>query len=171
MVESGTLVYLAYGLYLLWLLAGTGDFHLHRRTHLPVTSGVRESALHGAQLACVGAGVLAWLSFVPNRLLGTVLVALAAVHVLLAYWDTASADGVRRIAPVEQHVHSVLDACPWVFAVGVLVMADAGWQWVWQPRALSVWIALVVPAGVLTVLPWLLEFAAAAKCRRMKMNL
>ena len=41
---------LAYCGYLLWLLAGTGDFACHRRTDLPRTSGVAESFAHLLQL-------------------------------------------------------------------------------------------------------------------------
>ncbi|MCC7633994.1 hypothetical protein [Stenotrophomonas rhizophila] len=168
MVESGILIFLAYGLYLAWLAAGAGDFYLHRRSDLPATSGLRESALHGAQLACVGMGVLAWLSLPPNRLVGLSLVALAIVHAAMAYRDTCSADGVRRITPLEQHVHSMLDACPWVFAVGICASSEAGWQWAWRPRDAHVWVALVGPAAVLVILPWLLEFTAAMKYRRKR---
>lgn len=45
---------LAYGGYLLWLLAGCLDFACRRRTQLPQTSGLRESAFHLAQLALLG---------------------------------------------------------------------------------------------------------------------
>ena len=43
----------------------------------------------------------------------TFLALLVLAHAIAGYFDTVSADG-RRISPAEQHVHSVLDAAPWV---------------------------------------------------------
>lgn len=155
----------AFALYYLWLGAGCIDFALHRRTAIAATSGLRESMLHGAQLACVGAGVLIWLCFVSNGLLALVLLALAGLHVALAYLDTAWADGKRRITPLEQHIHSILDISPWVFTLGVVAHAVPGWQPAWQPRSVATWLALVLPAVVLVVLPWLYELALCMKPR------
>lgn len=158
----------ALGLYVVWLVAGAVDFHLHRRSNLPMTSGLTESALHGAQLACVGLGVLAWLSLAPSRSVGATALVLAVVHVVMAYADTASADGCRRVTPLEQHVHSVLDACPWIFAVAVVVSSEPGWRVEWQPRPLAVWAALLVPTVPFVLVPWLIEFAAALKWRSIR---
>lgn len=155
----------ALGLYGLWLVAGYVDFHLHRRTDLASTSGVQESALHGAQLACVGIGVIAWLSFSSTRALGALLVALSLAHVGLAYADTKTADNCRRITPLEQHVHSILDASPWIFAFGVAVQAAPEWALVWNPRAGSIWATLLVPALVMVGLPWVAEMSAALRWR------
>lgn len=43
-----------HALYLLWLLAGTADFLLHRRSGIEATSGLRESSLHLVQIALLG---------------------------------------------------------------------------------------------------------------------
>lgn len=168
MIDSDAWPYFAYALYLAWLTAGALDFHLHRRTGLSKTSGVRESALHGAQLACVGAGVLLWLSFYPNLLVSALVIGLAGGHAMLGYWDTCVADGVRRVSPLEQHVHSVLDACPWIFAVAICASAEPGWQGVLRPRPTFTWVIVLAPAMALVVLPWLLEFIAAWRDRSQR---
>lgn len=155
----------ALGLYGLWLVAGYVDFHLHRRTDLASTSGVQESALHGAQLVCVGIGVIAWLSFSSTRALAALLVALSLAHVGLAYADTKTADNCRRITSFEQHVHSILDASPWIFGLGVFVQAAPEWSMVWNPRAGSIWATLLVPASVMVGLPWVAEMSAALRWR------
>ncbi len=92
--------------YALWLAAGWLDFHFHRRTDLPHTSALRESALHGLQLLLIGSGVLAWLLLENTRSLVALLALLVIAHAITGYFDTVSADGRRRISPAEQHVHS-----------------------------------------------------------------
>ncbi|WP_313138820.1 hypothetical protein [Stenotrophomonas sp.] len=144
-------------LYAIWLLAGTLDFHFHRRTDIGHTSGLRESALHGVQLALIGAGVLAWLSLAPSRGLAVMLFALVALHAVVGYLDTASADGRRRISPAEQHVHSILDIAPWVFLLWIAVQADSTWSLQKQLAQAWHWWAILVPAALIVVIPWLYE--------------
>ena len=165
MFETIRLVPWLFGLYLVWLTAGAIDFYLHKKSNLRMTSGVRESALHGAQLGCVGLGVVAWLSFASTWFVVATLLLLAVVHAVMAYFDTSTADGVRRITPVEQHIHSVLDACPWIFTAGLALFVESGWQLEWQPRPANIWIALMGPAALLVVLPWIAEFVAALRFR------
>lgn len=113
--------------YAVWLAAGALDFHFHRRTDLPHTSAMRESLLHGLQLLLIGSGVLAWLVLESTWLLVTLLAVLVIAHAIAGYLDTVSADGRRRISPAEQHVHSVLDAAPWVLLGGVAWQAEPRW--------------------------------------------
>ena len=105
--------------YALWLAAGSLDFHFHRRTDLPHTSAMRESLLHGVQLLLIGSGMLAWLLLENTLSLVALLTGLVIAHAVAGYLDTVSADGCRRISPAEQHVHSVLDAAPWVLLARV----------------------------------------------------
>ncbi|MCX3878678.1 hypothetical protein NAH03_14370 [Stenotrophomonas maltophilia] len=138
--------------YALWLAAGSLDFHFHRRTDLPHTSAMRESLLHGVQLLLIGSGMLAWLLLENTLSLVALLTGLVIAHAVAGYLDTVSADGCRRISPAEQHVHSVLDAAPWV------LLAWVGWQDVW-------WLALL-PALGLVVLPWLWELRQCVRARQ-----
>lgn len=152
-----------YSLYLIWLLAGFTDFFLHRRSGLPQTSGVRESILHAVQLAVVGAAVIACLVFTLTFTLVALLAVLAVAHAITGYLDTLSADGVRRITPLEQHVHSVLDAMPWIFLGVFAWTATPGWQLILAPAPPSIWAAVIVPAGLLVGIPWLTEFQDARR--------
>lgn len=161
MVDPSALAGCALALYAVWLLAGLADFMFHRQSDLSTTSGLRESVLHGVQIGLIGAGVLVWLALAPTRGVAAVLLAITAVHALVAWLDTASADGRRRIAPLEQHVHSVLDASPWVFSLGMLLLAPRGWALHLDPRPPAVWVVLLVPAVLLVGVPWLLELRAA----------
>jgi len=152
--------------YALWLAAGWLDFHFHRRTDLPHTSALRESALHGLQLLLIGSGVLAWLLLENTRSLVALLALLVIAHAITGYFDTVSADGRRRISPAEQHVHSVLDAAPWVLLGWVGWHAQPQWAFRAQPAAPEVAALLVVPALGLVVLPWLWELLRCIRARR-----
>lgn len=159
-----TIAPFAYLAYLLWLSAGLGDFLLHRRSDLPYTSGLRESLLHHLQLLCVGLATLAWLSLQPGLAQLSAMALLVGVHALVGYWDTRVAYGARAIGPLEQHVHSVLDMAPWIGLAWVAThegsaALQAGWQLAWRAPALPVplWLAVLVPALAMTVLPALAE--------------
>lgn len=164
---------LAYTGYLLWLAAGCADFLCHRRTDLPHTSGLRESALHLLQLALIGGAIVLCLALRPSTLLAGACAALVAVHALVGYLDTRRAYGRRALLPFEQHVHSVLDMAP-VFALvlyfGGPWLYDALGEGGFAPRrpalAAGVWIAVLLPAALLCVLPAVLEFGAAWRARR-----
>lgn len=144
-------------LYAIWLLAGTLDFHFHRRTDIGHTSGLPESALHGVQLSLIGAGLLAWLMLAPSRGLAAMLLALVALHSVVGYLDTARADGRRRIGPAEQHVHSILDIAPWVFLLWIAVHADPTWMLQKQFAPALRWWANLVSAVMIVGIPWLYE--------------
>lgn len=159
---------MAYGAYLLWLLAGCLDFACHRRTDLPHTSGLRESALHLAQLALLGLALCLGLALRIGPAVLAALAALVAAHALLGYLDTRQAYGRRDIRPIEQHLHSVLDLAP---------VAALWWAWTWyEPSAgialrepapsPALWIAVLAPALVLCVAPAWLEWRASLAAAR-----
>ena len=161
-------LYLAY---LLWLTAGWADFRCHRRTDLAHTSGLRESSLHLLQLALIGGGTILALTFELGRAPLLALAALVAAHAWVGYRDTCSAYGRRDLRPIEQHLHSVLDAAPvaaWTIAV-VGYGADDG-DWGWRPRRPPLppagWMAVLAPALLLCVWPALSEFRSAWRARR-----
>lgn len=163
------LVYIGY---LVWLLAGTGDFLCHRRTDLPHTSGLGESRLHLLQLTIIGSGLVLWLALAPSLSLLSIELMLVIAHAVFGYLDTRQAFGRRVITPVEQHVHSILDMAP-IIAFGILVGSEwsAAWQRGWvlamrqPPFAPAIWMLVLAPALLLCVLPALLEFRAAWSAR------
>ncbi len=123
----------------------------------PTTSAMRESLLHGVQLLLIGSGVLAWLLLENTLSLVTLLALLVIAHAIAGYLDTVSADGRRRISPAEQHVHSVLDAAPWVLLAWVAWQAHPRWSLSVEPAAPGIWWWVLLPASGLVVLPWLWE--------------
>jgi len=162
---------LAYGGYLLWLIAGCLDFVCHRRTRLPQTSGLRESALHLAQLALLGIAMTSGLALTIGPAVFAALVALVAAHALLGYLDTRQAYGRRDIRPFEQHLHSVLDLAPvaalwWTFSWWYRAEAPLAWRD--PPAPTAVWIAVIAPALLLCAAPALLEFRAALAVARAR---
>ncbi len=154
--------------YALWLAAGWLDFHLHRRTDLPHTSALRESALHGLQLLLIGSGVVTWLLLENTRSLVALLALLVIAHAIAGYFDTVNADGRRRVSPAEQHVHSVLDAAPWVLLGWVGWHAQPWWSLRVDPAALEVWWLVLLPALVLVVVPWLWELRQCLRVRQQR---
>lgn len=164
--------YIAYACYIAWLLAGFTDFMLHRRTDLPHTSGLYESAFHLLQLALIGAAVASCLLFEMGRTLAVLLAALVSLHAVCGYLDTRWAFGRRVLSPIEQHVHSVLDMAPivglgWVIVATWPAAITGGWNLQLRQPALDsrVWFAVLLPALLLCVVPALLEFRAAWKAR------
>ncbi|MDX6416279.1 MAG: hypothetical protein QOG28_899 [Trebonia sp.] len=96
----------------LWIGAGLADWYLHRRTRIEDTAGPRESALHSLMFAETGVPVLLGLFCEVNAgVLATAAGAVAA-HSATAYWDQTYAEPRRRVTPVEQHVHSLLEVSP-----------------------------------------------------------
>lgn len=156
--------------YALWLVAGSLDFHFHRRTDLPHTSAMRESLLHGVQLLLIGSGVLAWLLLENTLSLLTLLALLVTAHAIAGYLDTVSADGRRRISPAEQHVHSVLDAAPWVLLAWVAWQAHPRWSLSVEPAASGTWWWVLLPAFGLVVLPWLWELLQCVRARARRLR-
>jgi hypothetical protein len=111
-IENATRGLLLGGVMPLWIGAGLADWYLHRRTRIEDTAGPRESALHSLMSAETGVPVLLGLFCEVNAgVLATAAGAVAA-HSATAYWDQAYAEPRRRVTPVEQHVHSLLEVSP-----------------------------------------------------------
>nr|WP_295382393.1 hypothetical protein [Pseudoxanthomonas sp.] len=162
----------AYAGYILWLCAGLADFTLHWREDLAHTSGWSESRLHLLQLALIGSGVMLWLYLQPSWPVLLLQGLLVVGHAGVGYRDTQIAYPLRRIGPLEQHVHSVLDMAPWfalVALAGIAVASADGWggrvalrkPW---PDA-GVQLRTLLPAAVLVALPALVEARAAWHAR------
>lgn len=160
---------LAYAVFLFWIGAGLLDFWLHRRSDLPHTSGLAENRFHLAQLLVIGAATLIWWSLSPTWGAWSCAAALVALHAVLGYLDTRTAYGRRAIVPLEQHVHSVLDAAPVLFlgwyALQVQRAGHAGGL-EWAPRPLPVLLMVMLPAGAVMLVALLERRAAWQAARR-----
>ncbi len=115
------LLFLMYVVVPAWLLAGLADWACHRAMRIEETSGVRETLLHLLQLGLVGVPLLAVLFLEVNALLLLAMAVCVVLHHAAAIWDVHYADATRRIPPVEQHVHAVLEMTP-VFAFATVAM-------------------------------------------------
>ncbi|MBM7167113.1 diguanylate cyclase [Streptomyces sp. G44] len=115
----------------LWLGAGVADWYQHKRARIEETAGPRESLMHSLMLAEAGVPVtLGLLCEVNAGVLATSASALGA-HSATAAWDVRYADKRRRIAPVEQHIHSLLEVVP---LMATSLLAVLHWD---QARALT----------------------------------
>ncbi|NOV22619.1 diguanylate cyclase [Cupriavidus necator] len=120
--EHAARLVLMYGLVPLWLLAGLGDWLCHRATQIERNAGVAESLLHMLMLAEVGLPLLLVLFLEVNALVIAVVLAALVVHEVTAWWDVHYASTRRHIAPVEQHMHSLLEVLPLAAASYVVVL-------------------------------------------------
>ncbi|TXI79463.1 MAG: diguanylate cyclase [Cupriavidus sp.] len=106
----------------LWLAAGVGDWWCHRRAHIECNAGPLESALHAMMLAEIGLPLLLVLFFEVNAALFAVMLAILVIHAVTAWVDVQYASTRREIAPLEQHMHSLLEVLP-LTAIALLAMA------------------------------------------------
>jgi hypothetical protein len=104
--------YLLFFILPLWIAAGLADYMLHRRTHIEVTSGTKESLLHALQLAEAGIPVLMALLLDINALVLLMMLVALLAHEATALWDVHVAIHRRYVGVLEQHVHSFLELLP-----------------------------------------------------------
>jgi hypothetical protein len=118
-VEAATRRLLIGGVMPLWLGAGLADWYRHRQTHIETTAGPRESAIHLLMMTETGVPVMLGLFCEVNA--GVLLTSFAALgaHSATAYWDQTYAEQRRRVTPIEQHLHSLLEVVP-LMATGFL---------------------------------------------------
>ncbi|MGP3949996.1 diguanylate cyclase [Streptomyces sp. 7N604] len=112
-VEDATVRYLMYGLLPSWFVPGLADWVMHRRTRIEDTTGTKESLIHSLMMAEVGVPIALTLLYEVNPLLLSVQLGAAGVHEATALWDVRTAvRSDREVKPVEQHIHSFLEALP-----------------------------------------------------------
>lgn len=116
--------FLMYVVVPVWLLAGLADYLCHRRARIEATSGPFESLLHLLQFAQVGIPMLAALFLEINA--GVLLIMLVGLvlHQATAVWDVRYANDTRRVPPLEQHIHGVLEMTP---ALATAIVAILHW--------------------------------------------
>jgi hypothetical protein len=157
----------------LWMLAGFGDWLCHRVQRIEHTTGVKESLMHLALIGEMGIGVAAALLLQVNAAVLVLLLACCVAHELTTWWDLAYASSVRRIPVVEQWVHSVQLAIPWVGwftlavihrdqALPILGLGDAApdWHWHWKDPPLPARdiVAAFAGAACVVVAPFVQEW-------------
>lgn len=129
-VETATRRWLLGAVVPLWLGAGVADWYCHRRTHIETTSGTRESVIHTLMMTEAGVPLMLGLFCEVNAGVLAVCAGSLGVHTATAFWDVAYAEDRRRVTPVEQHCHSLLEVVP-LMATGFLAVLH--WD---QARAL-----------------------------------
>jgi len=138
--------------------------HRRSRIEIPERGGLRESLLHVLMFTegaiPLGLSLLAE----PTPLMVSALAASAVVHQTTASWDLRVAhDSDREVSPLEQQIHSALEAIPFVVCLlGALQMtgtADRAWKIRRKsPPLPAAYIAAVLLATAATgVLPHLEE--------------
>jgi len=105
-----------------WLLAGFADAMCHRALRIERTSGWRESALHWLMLAELGGGVLAILLLEMNALVIALFALVCLAHEVTMVADLGYAHAHRDIPPVEQWVHGIQQAIPWIVLLAICVL-------------------------------------------------
>jgi hypothetical protein len=111
MADAARLV-LMYLLLPLWIAAGLADWLCHRRAAIEHTAGLRENLFHWLLFAEIGVGMVAVALFEVNE--AVLLIALGAflAHEITAYVELRYAVSMRRVEPLEQMVHSLLEILP-----------------------------------------------------------
>lgn len=162
-----------------WLLSGLVDYTCHARTDIAHTSGTHESLLHLLQTVEIGLPLLAFLFFSVDALVLVLMFAGAVAHTASSWSDLRYADGLRRITPFEQYVHSFLNVLPWIALALVVVLhwpvvaslfdRGAASDWTLHLRRPSldpaILVAVLLASVVFAVLPGLLELATTLKAR------
>lgn len=104
-----------------WLLAGFGDWLLHRWQRIEESVGWRESALHLLMVVEITVGLVAALLLQITAAVLVLLLGVAIAHELTVWRDLSYASARRRIAVPEQWVHALQIVIPWM-AVGMLAV-------------------------------------------------
>ncbi len=165
----------------IWMLAGLADWACHRHEHIEATAGWKEPALHLLMIGELGLAVLVvlWCEVTASVLL--IVLAACVLHEITMWCDLGYANARRRIPTVEQWVHGVQIALPWIgFAALAIVhreqlLAIVGWgsaapDWSLRLRTPPVPVeakaAVLVGAATLVVLPFLQEWQRARALTR-----
>ena len=172
---------LLYGLLPLWLLAGVGDWALHRWQRIEYSAGWRESVLHLLMVSELAVGVLAVLLLQITAPVLVFLLIVCIAHEITVWRDLAYAATRRRIPVPEQWVHALQIVLPWAALVVLalihrdqtlallgLTPADAEWTLRRKDPPLP-WthVAGVLTAGAVMVgLPFVEELLRCLAARR-----
>ena len=173
MLNDPVVLILMYFILPLWLVAGFADWLCHRASHIETTSGAKESVFHLIMLAEMGLPLLAAIFLQVNAGIIAFIIAAFFLHEITALWDVSYAVTVRRISPIEQHVHSFQEMIP---LMAILLLISRHWgqfqalfgfgsetprfDLAWKEEQLPVTyvISIMAVALLLEVIPFVEEF-------------
>ena len=173
MLNDPVVLILMYFILPLWLAAGFADWLCHRASHIETTSGAKESIFHLIMLAEMGLPLLAAIFLQVNAGIIAFMIAAFFLHEITALWDVSYAVTVRRISPVEQHVHSFQEMIP---LMAILLLISRHWgqfqalfgfgpetprfDLAWKEEQLPVVyvISIMVAALLFEIIPFVEEF-------------
>ncbi|HEU4854778.1 MAG TPA: diguanylate cyclase [Nitrosospira sp.] len=173
MLNDPVVLILMYFILPLWLAAGFADWLCHRASHIETTSGAKESVFHLIMLAEMGLPLLAAIFLQVNAGIIALMIAAFFLHEITALWDVSYAVTVRRISPIEQHVHSFQEMIP---LMAILLLISRHWgqfqalfgfgpetpqfDLAWKKEQLPVTyvISIMTVALLLEVIPFVEEF-------------
>lgn len=125
MLNDPVVLILMYFILPLWLAAGFADWLCHRASHIESTSGAKESIFHLIMLAEMGLPLLAAIFLQVNAGIIAFMIVAFFLHEITALWDVSYAITVRRISPIEQHVHSFQEMIP---LMAILLLISRHWE-------------------------------------------
>lgn len=180
-LENALSATLTYFLLPVWAAAGVGDWLCHRRQRMELTAGTGESMLHLLMLAILAPATLAAMWCEVDALVLTIAAAACVAHEVTFWADLAYASRRRVIPPVEQWIHGIQFAVPWVglAALALLhrgqVMAILGMEgapapdWTWRPKAhplpLAYRMSVLLVGAAVVALPFIEEFWRCLQAR------
>jgi hypothetical protein len=125
MLNDPVVLILMYFILPLWLAAGFADWLCHRASRIETTSGAKESIFHLIMLAEMGLPLLAAIFLQVNAGIIAFMIVAFFLHEITALWDVSYAITVRRISPIEQHVHSFQEMIP---LMAILLLISLHWE-------------------------------------------
>jgi hypothetical protein len=105
----------------LWIASGSIDYVLHRNAKIESNAGTPESLMHAVGISMSAVPVLAGLFLEVDAGVVLAMIAGYAAHAGMTVWDVAYASTKREIAPIEQHVHGMLELLPFAALSFMLV--------------------------------------------------
>ena len=121
-LEDALRTALMYGLVPIWAAAGVGDWLCHHRQRIELSAGVGESLLHLLMLGILAPATLAVMWLEVNTLVLLLALTACVAHEFVFWADLAYASHRRTIPPIEQWVHSVQFAVPWIGLAGLSLL-------------------------------------------------
>ena len=116
---------LMYAVFPLWIAAGLADWACHRRMRIEHTAGLKENLLHWLLFAQVGLAMVAVALLEVNAAILLVVLAAWLLHQGTVLFELRYAVSMRRVEPVEQMVHSLLEMLP---LASLLLLAVMHWD-------------------------------------------
>ncbi len=172
---------LLYAFLPVWVLAGFGDWLMHRWQRIEHSAGWRESALHLLMVAEMGVAVGAVLLFQMTATIFVLLLLACLLHEFTVWTDLNYAAARRRIPVPEQWVHSIQIVLPWAGlatlavihrgqAAGAIGLGDVPADWsirLKEPPLPITEVTIAVGAALLlVVVPFVLELVRCLRSAR-----